>query len=109
MSQLYRKRIEIELSDCKEIIGGTHGLGSYNIATTYGSCPFIVLDTIPKSEYSKIERNMEEIIEHEVIHITISSIEDNATSKALDNLFPLIGDLERYKDIEFTKTPEPRD
>ena len=108
MKRPYKKRIEIELSDCEGVIDGTTGLGSYCIATTYGSIPFICLNTIPKSEYAKIERNVEEIIEHEVIHITISSIENNATSKALDNLFPLIGDLERYKNLaiyRIRKTP----
>jgi hypothetical protein len=40
---------------------------------------------------------LEEILEHEVIHIIIAEIEGAVASSSLDKLFPLMGDLEAIK------------
>lgn len=98
MTRPYRKGIEVEISDDKEIMEGKKGLKNHYVAaTTYGSFPIIILNTIPKSAYDKVELFMEEIFEHEVIHISIAEMEGGVASSSLDNLFPLMGDLETIK------------
>jgi methyl coenzyme M reductase subunit C-like uncharacterized protein (methanogenesis marker protein 7) len=97
MTRPYRKGIEVEISDNEEVIEGREGLGGYIAATTYGFYPIIILGTIPRSDYDKIEHYLEEILEHEVIHIIIAEIEGAVASSSLDKLFPLMGDLEAIK------------
>jgi len=96
MPRLYRWSIEIFISQCKEIVKGLNP-NSYVAATSYGSIPLIEINRIPKSEHTKIEQYVEEIVAHETIHITVSRIENNATSHAImDKCFPFMGDLEKY-------------
>jgi len=98
MTRPYRKGIEVEISDNKGIMKGKKNLRNHYVAaTTYGSFPFIILNTIPKSVYDKVELFIEEIFEHEVIHISIAEMEGGVASSSLDNLFPLMGDLEAIK------------
>jgi len=94
MGRLYRKGIEIELTDFPKLQKGRSGrLKTYNIASVFGSFPIIVLEKIPKSEYSKVEGGIEEVIIHEVLHIVIAKIENYMVSNSLDNLIPFMGDM----------------
>jgi len=60
---------------------------SFKIATVFRGFPPICLMTVPKKYFRHIEFEIEQILEHETLHIVLNRIEPKA-SKPLDNVLP---------------------
>ena len=67
-----------------------------HLATTFGDVPLICLMKIPKYAFEVIEDDVEEILEHETLHIVLARINPSLSSK-FDNIFPNIDSLEEVR------------
>jgi len=83
----------IGISNYPHLQGGKETEEDYSVATTFGDIKIIVFNKIPKRQYGFIESWIEEIIEHESIHIILYEIKEVKAGKSLDNFFPLLSDL----------------
>jgi hypothetical protein len=76
------------------IISGYHGYerkkgNSYAVATTFGGMDLIILNKIPPADRANIENHIEDILEHEQLHISLHKI-DSQASVELDNILPFL-------------------
>ena len=63
---------------------------------TFGNVKLICLYPIPKGEFEKMEKIVENCLEHETIHIVLANLIDEKASRAFDNVFPLDTDLREF-------------
>lgn len=84
------RRNEVDWADNKK--------KEFKAACVFGSIRIICLLKAPLGESEKTEREIENILEHEVIHITISKIDGERASTMYDNIFPSTEDLRKFID-----------
>ena len=63
-------------------------VGSVHLATCWDAYPFIVFNKIPKVLRQHVEEYIEEIIEHEELHLVMNKLMERGASSGFDKLFP---------------------
>lgn len=58
------------------------------IAYTYEKSGTIYFRSVPKSFFDAVEKSIEEVLEHEELHLVLDKVVDSAASEKLDNIFP---------------------
>ena len=69
---------------------------SFYSAVTFGAVKLICFTKIPPIGRKHIEDYLEYIIEHESIHILLTSMIGDSNSHKFDNLFPTVKDLREF-------------
>lgn len=69
--------------------------GAFEPACVFDEAGIVFFNRIPKHAYEVVEECMEEILEHEGIHIALCQRIDERTSFMWDNIFPTV---EKFKD-----------
>lgn len=64
-------------------------------ASTVAFSDLIYLVPIPKKYYNSLEANIEEILEHETLHVVMYKLGMVKESESLDKICPFLGDLEK--------------
>lgn len=63
---------------------------------TYKDSNLICIGKIPKQGYDKIEMYIEDMLEHEILHIVMDNIGEEKASSQFDNLFPMDRDFRKW-------------
>lgn len=69
---------------------------SYKAATIFHGVPLICLLKTPKKYFSHLEFEIEDILEHEILHLVLDDVEPEASNK-LDNIIPYTHSLIELK------------
>jgi len=69
---------------------------TFKVATVFHGVSLICLLKTPKKYFSHLELEIEDILEHEVLHIVLDKVEADA-SKQLDNILPWTHSLVEVK------------
>jgi hypothetical protein len=64
-------------------------------ASTVAFSDLIYLVPIPKKYYKSLEANIEEILEHETLHVVMYKLGMVKESESLDKICPFLGDWEK--------------
>ena len=86
----------IKISSYPHLQGGKETSEDYSVATTFGDIDIVVFNKIPKRQYGLIESWMEEILEHETLHIALHRLGEPEASHGLDAFFPHISALWQF-------------
>lgn len=84
---------DIIISNCKKVSVGIHGT---QVMCVFGLSPLIMILKIPHSLYDHVEEHLEEMFEHEDIHIILSDKVSEKASVEYDNIFPKDTDLKEF-------------
>ena len=85
------------ISSYPKLQGGLETVEDYSVATTFEDIDIIVFNKVPKEQFSLIEEWIEEIIEHEQIHITLYTLGEKKGGHTLDFFFPHLSALWDFK------------
>lgn len=84
---------EIMISAYPDLQGGKATSEDYSVASTFGDIDLVVFNKIPKRQYGMIESWIEEILEHEALHILMCQLGEQKASHGFDNFFPHLSAL----------------
>ena len=77
--------------------GGNASPEDYSVATTFEAVELIVFNKVPRTQYSLIEEWMEEVIEHETLHIVLYKLGLRDAGHNLDHYFPDLSALWEFR------------
>ena len=85
------------ISSYPRLQGGKEAPEDYSVATTFGDVDLIIINKVPAEQYKMIESWMQEIIEHETLHILLHRLGENNASHGLDAFFPYVSALWNFR------------